>query len=379
MKSDITESTLLEYFHGELTPLQEAAVREWAGADEENRLLFDQVQRDYLRLRWATRVSLIKGDTKIRKPLPHRKIIWGRIAAAVAACIVLAVGGWLYFGDRIGGQNDNQIARYENDIRLILPDGSQVVLDQTTENGLVAEQGDISLVRENGKLIHEKTATGSTPAELRWSTVKVPRGALFNMVLEDGTQVWLNADSRLRFPIEFTGGERRVILEGEAYFAVAKNAKKPFIVETSGQNITVLGTEFNVYAYPQATAQYTTLVEGSVSLSSGDKSVVITPGQQAALYANSDQFVVQKVNTSDILAWRNGMFVFEGNTFDEVFRKLSRWYNFDYTFMDEDLSRLTFSGSLRQTDNIQPIFEIIETMAHIKINVKGSNVKITRK
>lgn len=323
---------------------------------------------------------------RVRKAVDHRQVrrsLWKRSARWVAAAVILiAAGSWLWIESPrwLFGRED--IPRYVADVRLTLPDGAEVILDSSTENSLIAEQGDVTLIRENGCLIHEKQLTRpSAPARLQWGTVDVPRGTQFDMVLEDGTRVWLNAGSRLRFPIAFAGKERRVHLEGEAYFDVKEDKQKPFIVETAWQNVRVLGTEFNVYAYKGDAAEFTTLVEGSVSVSAGvdSEAVVIAPGQQAAVFAETSRIAVRGVDTSEIAGWRDGLFVFDGNTFDEVFRKLSRWYGFEYSFEDESMARLTFRGNLNRPETVVPIFEIMEAMARIRIDVKGDMVTIKRK
>lgn len=313
-----------------------------------------------------------------RKP-SLRLAIW-KMAAAVVLPLALAAGGWLYWEQYSRSGEQEQIAHIVNDVRLILPDGSEVILDRSTENSRIARQGDVVLSRENGKLIHEKQA-GDAPAEIRWGTIEVPKGAQFNLALEDGTQVWLNADSRLRFPLAFPGGERRVILEGEAYFAVSKDKQKPFIVETPRQNLQVLGTEFNVYAYRNGSGEYTTLVEGSVSVAAArsGKSVVLAPGQQAALMPDAENHTVSQVDAGTFTAWRGKVFVLEGNTLGEVFQKLSRWYDFDFTFEDERVAGLVFSGNLRISENVGVIFEAIEALGHVEIVVKGKTVKIKNK
>lgn len=327
---------------------------------------------------------LQKVHSRIHSNQKSRRVSLLRRATRVAAVVIpllFAAGVALYYAD-LPDPADNTIARVVSNPILRLPDGSEIVLDTVAGHSRIAQENDVDFVRENGALILEKQSNATaTSGELKWGSVEIPKGAQFTMVLEDGTRVWLNADSRLKFPVKFTGDERRVVLEGEAYFAVAENKQKPFIVETSSQNITVLGTQFNVYAYANSLDESTTLVEGSVSLSSKTNavSVVITPGQQAAISGNSDHYTVRNVTPQEIVAWCNGMFVFDGDTFGEVFRKLSRWYDFECTFVDEELADLTFCGNLRQTEDAQSIFRTIEAMGRIKIIVTGNTVKIKRK
>lgn len=305
------------------------------------------------------------------------------VAAIIIPLLMGITIGYFIAAEQKGDSlQEVNIARFMDEPTLTLPDGSEVVLDQTTEDTLIAEEGDVVIHREEGRLIHEKQQeVADKPKEIQWSTMNVPKGKKFNLVLEDGTQVWLNADTKLRFPIAFSGNERRVYLEGEAYFIVKENKEKPFIVETPEQSLTVLGTSFNIYAYPQSTLEHTTLVEGKISVSttSIDESVILKPGQQAVLTAHAESFSVHKVNTDLVTVWRDDVFALEGNTLSEVFMKLSRWYDFEYHFEDTEVSNLILSGNLRMSDNIGFIFEVIESLGHVKIHVKNNQVKIMKK
>jgi ferric-dicitrate binding protein FerR (iron transport regulator) len=317
-----------------------------------------------------------KSYRALEKRLFRRRVRLARRAAAAVVLLLLGAGAWLWLrGDRA---EPVRIARYSDQVRLTLPDGSEIVLGPSAENGLIADQGGVAIVRENGRLVC-RSADADMPAELLWSAVEVPRGERFGMTLEDGTQVWLNAGSRLRFPVAFVGDRRCVELEGEACFEVAGDAGKPFVVTTPAQSVTVLGTLFNVYAYRDEEAEYTTLAEGSVSLSSGGgEPVIIEPGQQAVLAKGSTRFVVAGADTNAIFAWRDGVFSLDGNTFEEVFSKLSRWYDFSYSFENAELSRLTFSGNLRQYESARQVFDVIETIARVKIEARGGEVRIRR-
>ena len=305
-----------------------------------------------------------------------------KIAAAVAVPLMLGIGGWLYLGDRIADSGKNQIARLTNETKLLLPDGSEIILDASTDDTRLAEHGDIALLRRDGRLIHEKQQSGSAVhAGVEWGTVVVPKGNQFDLVLADGTHVWLNADSRLRYPIAFTGEERRVYLEGEGYFDVTEDAAAPFIVEAAQQTLTVLGTEFNVCAYAEENITYTTLVAGSVVLKSkaGGSGAILEPGQQASLVSGADNYSVNRVETDEIMAWRNNEFVFEGLSLENVFMKLSRWYDFEYHFEDPRAAALTMRGSVPIYDDISQIFRLIERSGAARIEWKKNKVTVKMK
>lgn len=304
----------------------------------------------------------IKGRSK-RRILPGRTLRW----AAVVVVIAVAGSVWLHT-KRETAQGPEAIVRIEDRVRLTMPDGSEIVLDRSTENTRIAE----NLTQENGSLIVEKTVI---PQRQMYSSLNVPRGMQFDMVLEDGTHVWLNADSQLRFPTAFADGERRVRLEGEAWFEVAADAERPFIVETEGQQIKVLGTSFNISAYRDEAATYTTLVEGSIVLrSDAGAEVTLRPGQQARLIAGETGFTT--VDVKGFVPWKDGLFVFEGSTLGQVMRRLARWYDMEYSFADGQAEGLVLRGMMPVQADITSIFDILEASGRVHFSIEGNKVTI---
>lgn len=300
------------------------------------------------------------------------------VAAAVLLPLVAASVLWLLRDNSFG--EVEVIARVVDNVTLTLPDGSEVILDQSTLNGRIAEQDGVTIVHRDGSLIHETTtAPTAATAEIHWGRVDIPRGTQFDLVLEDGTHVWLNAGSRLRFPIAFAGEERRVYLDGEAYFDVTANPQRPFIVETSVQSLRVLGTEFNIQAYEDEDI-YTTLIDGRVLLKTAadDREVVLEPGQQAVLLSGSEGFAVAQVNTAEVLAWRNNEFAFDGVSLDKVFTKLQRWYDFEYVFVDPEVAGRTLSGSMPVCEDLNSVLEMIELAGVASVELEGKVVYIEK-
>ncbi|MCL2561931.1 MAG: FecR domain-containing protein [Rikenellaceae bacterium] len=270
------------------------------------------------------------------------------------------------------------ISRVTADATLVMPDGSVITLNEATRNSRITSHDNIEIIHaDDGGLVYE---TQSAVAEATTNTtLNVPRGMTFYIALEDGTHVWLNADSKLHFPAVFGKTERRVILEGEGYFDVKSDSQRPFIVETANQQLTILGTQFNLSAYPDEQKTLTTLVEGSVFLSvtGGGSTTVLKPGQQAVL--SPEGLIVNEVNTRDISIWRDGVFKFDGCTLSEVFIKLSRWYDFDYT-LDSNAENRIFRGNIKVYEDVYPIFDVIEMVAQVGITMKGEsiNIKMTK-
>ena len=322
-------------------------------------------------------IHALQGKQKIIKR-KRRLRVQRWIAAAVVLPLIAATGIFLYLGQ---APETTAIARIVEDVMLVMPDGSEIILDRSTENSRLAEQDNIVFARDGGKLIAEKQNDGATPAELKWGKVEVPKGAQFDMVLEDGTQVWLNAGSYLRFPIAFAGGERRVFLEGEAFFTVTENKDRPFIVETAEQTLAVLGTEFNVYAYPNESKVQTTLLSGSVGVTAKgtNEQKILIPGQQLQLDKTTNLFSVRTVSAADESAWRNELFVFDKNTLGQVFAKLARWYDLEYTFDDIAAADLILRGNIPMFDDISVILKIIESSDEVVIKRNGNALRIKMK
>jgi ferric-dicitrate binding protein FerR (iron transport regulator) len=245
---------------------------------------------------------------------------------------------------------------------LTLADGSQVVLD-SLGNGIVASQNGADIVLKNGQLTYDLTRNAVD--KIVYNTMTTPKGRQFQLTLPDGTQVWLNAASSLRYPTVFTGMERKVEVTGEAYFEVAKNIKIPFRVNVNNKaEIVVLGTHFNVSAYENEKSLNTTLLEGRVSIQANQKiqpNVILQPGQQAQINQQTATGikVVNEVDVDKVMAWRNGVFNFEGATLDEVMKQLERWYDIEVVY-EKGIPNTTFFGKISRLNNLQELLTILE-------------------
>jgi ferric-dicitrate binding protein FerR (iron transport regulator) len=214
------------------------------------------------------------------------------------------------------------------------------------------------------------------------NNLATPRGGEFKVTLEDGTEVWLNAETTLRYPDTFDGNERRVEVSGEAYFKVAHDSSKPFYVVSGKQEVRVYGTEFNIHAYPDEADIYTSLVTGSISLKpvvGNGSELMLTPGHQA-VFSNADASAkVRTVDTDIVTSWRSGTFVFEGQNLDQIMKTLSRWYNFEYEFTDRSLAHTEFMGSIPRYGNFGEVIEIFNRMGGISLHQYGHKVIVSPK
>lgn len=202
-----------------------------------------------------------------------------------------------------------------------------------------------------------------------------PRGGEYSVVLSDGTKVWLNAESELKYPVHFNGPERRVYLKGEAYFDVAKRKGQKFIVCSDKTQITVLGTEFNIKNYEGGVVA-ATLVAGSVLVGYEDNECCLKPGQQAVV--SVDGVNVREVETILYTAWKDGFFVCQDMTLDQILQELSRWYDFTYFYQNEELGALRLTAKLRKFDSVEDIFEILKMTGQVDFVVKGRTVTVMK-
>jgi transmembrane sensor len=252
----------------------------------------------------------------------------------------------------------------------------------TTCATLTIGNGQKIVLGANAAQNSKKIAQAVKGSKNEMNNLQTPRGGEFKVTLEDGTEVWLNAETTLRYPENFDGDARRVEVSGEAYFKVAHDNTKPFYVVSGGQEVRVYGTEFNVHAYPGEADIYTTLVTGSIALKpvNGNSSeLMLTPGHQA-VFSNADASAkVRSVDTEIVTSWRSGTFVFEDQTLDMIMKTLSRWYNFDYEFTDKSLSNTEFIGSIPKYGKFSDVVEIFNRMGGIHLRQNGRKVIISTK
>ena len=213
-----------------------------------------------------------------------------------------------------------------------------------------------------------------------FNTLIIPKGGEFQIQLADGSRVWLNSETELRYPVNFTAEKRRVFLKGEAYFEVAKNAQIPFVVTTSaGIDVKVLGTKFNVASYENDEQVTTTLAEGSVEVGDEKGSVRLKPEEQALFCKGDRSLRVQKVDVGMYLAWKDGKFIFEEQSLEQIMKQLQRWYEMSVFYTNEEVKQYTFSGDLKKYDDFDKIIRMLEEVSGIKISIKENCVVIGTK
>lgn len=321
------------------------------------------------------RIDCGKAWRKIR---PVRKISRIRQVMKYVAIMLLPLCvGLLLF---IREQKKEQVVYVEPTVRpggklavLTLSTGEQIELARSVS--AMSEQG-AEISNSMGNELVYKQVGDMAPVKEVYNTISVPRGGEYKIVLADGTTVWLNSDSDIRFPVTFSGDKRQVELQGEAYFEVAKNVEKPFIVKINDYNIRVTGTQFNVRNYSGENVA-TTLVEGSVQLERGKEVQKMYPGQQALLV--NGQLVVKKVDVVDVIGWREGTFSFKEVRLEDIINELARWYDFDVYYQDTDVKNYHFTAWFRRNASIEEVIEVLEKTKKIKMKLDGKTLIVQKK
>lgn len=307
-----------------------------------------------------------------------RKMRWFRLSAAAVVLVALTTGTYLYFNHHTQ-QSTAIIHPKQNDIAppsgnkavLTLADGAKIELD-SAGNGMIALQGSITVVKKsNGEI----TYAGSPAKEVSYNTLSVPRGSKpINLMLSDGSKVWINVGSSLTYPTAFTGKERKVKITGEAYFEVVHNEKIPFMVQQGDLTVQDLGTHFNVNTYKDEDADRITLLEGSVRVNMNMVSQLLKPGQQASIVNKSNDIkVLNDVDLDEVMAWKDGKFQFNGNTdISAIMRQISRWYNVDVEYKGKVSQR--FWGTISKDVNVSQVLKILEATGGVKFKVEESKI-----
>ena len=302
-----------------------------------------------------------------------RWITWSKYAAVIVLFVSIGIFG-LVNEEKQEVENGTvaQIEHGSMKAQLVLANGKKVDLRPETSLQLEEVGGTRILTSDNRIKYSGKDSLAGQSAEVKYNTLIVPRGGEFSLELADGTRVWLNAESRLRYPVASTGKERKVEMEGEVYFEVAKNREKPFIVTVNGVDIRVLGTSFNVSAYQEEVV--TTLVEGKVQLKRGDEQVVLSPNQQAIW--SDDKFKVKQVDARNYVLWKEGIFYFEDVDLERILDDMARWYNVNIFYMNSTLKKMKFSVEIKRYEDINEILRRIEQTKRVKFEIKDRTINV---
>lgn len=394
MSTNQLQNLIEEYVSGTISPEGSEMLRRFL-EDPRNVAELERIMDRQLAASTATAddfpglVDRIKNAVENKIAEKHQPAVIRRLSlmrrwvAAAAFLVLFGAVAYLLFWNKhqepiavaSPGSLNQDIAPGQEGAILTLADGSTMVLD-SMGNGVVAVQNGSKISLRNGQLMYDESHAAT--AEAAYNTVATPKGRQFKLVLSDGTKVWLNAASSLRYPALFTGKERKVEVTGEVYFEVAKNTRMPFHVKINEETeIEVLGTHFNVNSYKDEASINTTLFEGSVRISSKGNNAVLKPGQQAQVgheAVNQPIKVVSNANVEKVMAWKNGVFDFQDATLEEVMRQLERWYDIDVVY-EKDVPKLEFIGKMDRDLSLLNVLRGLE-MSEVHFRLEGRKLVV---
>jgi transmembrane sensor len=313
--------------------------------------------------------------------------LWQKITAAAAAVMAITLGVWMYNMNKLASPAGHG-AEYANDINpgkqgatLTLANGQVIQLSDQKTGVVVGNElrySDGSVVRDSSR-VHSLATEQGADGKVQNLIARTSRGQTYQFTLPDGTKVWLNAESSISFPNQFIGKERKIVLIGEAYFAVVHNAKQPFKVESKGQVVEDIGTEFNINAYSDESNTKTTLVEGSAKVNE----VLLKPNQQAVLStsrgdgaARGGSIKVQTIDAEDATAWKNGLFIFEDEPLQSIMKKVSRWYDVEVVYQQGVDKGQLYGGSVSRYDKVSSVLEGLELTKGIHFKIEGRRITV---
>lgn len=394
---------IIKYLRKELNQHEQELLNKWLAEDERNSLFLETLSDETAFRNDCHFFSSVDVNSAWQKVVQHTiqekevKLLDYFAKWKYVAIIAFFFTAGLLFYIGYDKQKQPVVAlkinqHYEDDVlpggdkaRLELADGSVLILEKVS-NGSLQQQGGTQIVKQDGQLVYN-AAQGNHSDEISYNKISTPKGGQYQVILPDGSKVWLNAGSSLRFPTAFIGNERQVELTGEAYFEVAKltipspsgggHKLVPFIVQTNDVNIEVLGTHFNVMAYANEKSVNTTLLEGSVRVSqlTTHNSQLLTPGQQAKVNG-SIQLV--NVDTEEVVAWKNNLFQFNGADIQTVMGQIERWYDVEVDYEGEMPSK-HFTGIISKNINVSKVLGMLELTGGVKFEIKGKKISVESK
>ncbi len=378
--------------NGELTDSEHRILQQWLHANERNIRIYENLKNDQFLAdkldelnSFDTRKAYSKISGQIATEPKHRKVFmkipnYVKYAAAVITLLVSTYFIMLHFTQN----TDTRVVTHATIVPgnqkavLITSDNQKITLDSITEEQIITTNN-LQIKHENATLRYTgKQISGDTPAQIRRHTLITPRGGTYSLVLSDGTKVMLNADSRLEYPVNFSGNLREVNLEGEAFFSVTKLSDIPFVVNSAEVKVKVYGTAFNISAYRNDNLIETTLIKGVVGISvkkdTATMETKIKPGQQFYLSKTTGNNAIRKVDTNQYTAWTKGMFVFENKPIDDILKIMSRWYDFTYHFKNNALRKQRFTLSLHRKNSVSAVLNMIAMSSDLKFETKGKQI-----
>jgi transmembrane sensor len=389
---------IAKYLSNELSEAEDASLQKWIDESTANKAMFDSLTNSDLWLQqlheWVEdeeNKALVWQKIQTKRKARHGGSAFTLFRISIAAAMLVAIGLIIFW---VQNRKETKPAIVQetkptsNDVapggfkaRLTLADGSTLILD-SAGIGKLAEQGNMAVMNKDGRLAYQPS-TGKSTAII-YNTLSTGKGEIYSLSLSDGSRVWLNAASSIRYPVSFIGKERSVEITGEAYFEITHDATKPFRVIAGGMETEVLGTRFNINSYKDEAMIRTTLLEGKVravkrhSANGKENSIILKPGQQAQLSTGDKAITVtSNVDVEEVLAWKDGKFVFNDVAIEEVMRQLERWYDVEIIY-GENMKNRTFhiNGQISRYSNASKALEMLEATGWLHFKMEGKKITV---
>lgn len=387
MNTPDPKQQIRDYLAEQMTPEEEKRFDSWLGQNPEARKLFKRSAKTYQAIRWTAqwdRPDDRQAYAQLKQRLHrHRRRLRIRLRK-YAALFFLLLGSAVFFWQQ---QTPQPYPLTSAEFRttdpqlpvLTLSDGRQVLLADTRQ--IITGSSPRVNIRLNDSANLSYAPTRDTaPAEITYNTLSVPQGCEFTVTLSDGSRIWLNAESRLKYPEVFAGDRREVYLEGEAYFEVARNEQAPFFVRTRDMNLQVLGTRFNIKAYPDETKTVTTLISGSIGqhFPSTGRQLRLTPSHQSSFDGSTGDLQIREADPEEVLAWKNGKFIARDKTLEEIFRELARWYDFETVYTRPALRQVRFHLHTNRYATVREILDNLQSTNGIRFSYTGNKIYVSQ-
>lgn len=368
-----------------LLPMEETELLDWLAEDVKHEEVYAEIKkiRDRTKLLHRDFAPDTENVLKRMKRGRGRQIgfrYWWKYAALFI--LPLSVALVLWQGMKNEAEEEHRqfsaVSRPGGERAILkLYNGKTVVLDSTMKSSLIAHEANVRIEMDSNHLLRYSSHDSIEMAnDNKNNELIIPKGGEYQVVLADGTKVWLNSASRLIYPQSFMGKERRVVLSGEAFFDVTHDAERPFVVETSRMNVKVLGTRFNVNDYDDNEEVSTTLVNGSVEIVSGDQQAFrLVPGEQA--YGKENELEKREVNVRLYTSWIDGKFLFNNTELEEIAKQISRWYDVEIFFSNENVKKVRFTGAIVKFKPLEDLVRMIESTSQVRFSVKGRTIVIS--
>lgn len=381
----MNSETIYQIIHSiladEATDEERRIFTEWLDASDANRAEYEKLKRLYQVTSHRNKNKTFNTEfawqqvrkQTIAKKKTFRLPVWTRYAAMVA---IIVFTGMIYFSKQPTSTIREVNMEEFSQPTLLLENGEKIAL---TEESFSMQKKDVVIKNDaRNKLVYEPQKETQNK-NVQNNHLVIPKGKTYKLLLSDGTKIWLNSETEITYPTRFVGNKRVVNLIGEAFFEVAKNKEKPFIVNANGMEVKVLGTSFNISCYTTDKTFNTTLINGSVSVKTNNKEAqTIVPSEQLTYYKESEQTTIHTVNTELFTSWINGEYIFKDTTLEEIVKKLQRWYDFSVNYEDESLKHNRYSLTADRNTNLDHLLEVISYTSNVKLERINNIINIKK-